>query len=149
MRHSGLRISDTTILEVASLQGNKIRLYQAKTGEHVYVPIPHTVAAALKTIPHKNPLCFFWSGHSKIQAAASLWRKHLAVVFTDAKIEGGHSHRFRDTFAVALLEKGVSLETVSVLLGHQNIKVTQKHYSPWVKTRQDALDKEVRRALSA
>jgi len=50
---------------------------------------------------------------------------------------------------VGLLEKGVSLETVSILLGHQSIKITQKHYAPWVKTRQDALDKEVSRALSA
>ena len=47
-----------------------------------------------------------------------------------------------------LLEKGVSLETVSILLGHQNLKITQKHYFPWVKTRQAALDKEVSEALS-
>jgi integrase/recombinase XerD len=147
MRHSGLRISDSTVLEVASLQGNKIRLYQAKTGEFVYVPIPHTVSTALRSIPHKNPLYFFWSGHSKTQAAASLWRKRLALVFKEAKIPNGHTHRFRDTFAVALLEKGVSLETVSILLGHQSLKVTQKHYSPWVKTRQDALDREVTAAL--
>jgi len=44
---------------------------------------------------------------------------------------------------------GVSLESVSVLLGHQSLKITQKHYSPWVKTRQDALDREVSQALSA
>jgi site-specific recombinase XerD len=70
-------------------------------------------------------------------------------VFKTAKIVDGHTHRFRDTFAVGLLEKGVSLETVSILLGHQSIKITQKHYSPWVKTRQNALDREVSEALSA
>jgi len=69
-------------------------------------------------------------------------------VFKAAKIENGHTHRFRDTFAVGLLEKGVSLESVSVLLGHQSVKITQKHYSPWVKTRQEALEKEVLHALS-
>jgi hypothetical protein len=29
------------------------------------------------------------------------------------------------------------------MLGHQDIRITQKHYSPWVKTRQDALDREL------
>jgi integrase/recombinase XerD len=149
MLNSGLRISDTTVLAVSSVTGNKIRLYQAKTGEHVSVPIPQTVANELRAIPHKNPKYFFWSGHSKVPAAASVWRKRIADVFKAAKIESGHTHRFRDTFAVNLLEKGVSLETVPILLGHQNLKITQKHYSPWVKTRQDAPEKEVSRVLSA
>jgi integrase/recombinase XerD len=143
MRHSGLRISDTTTLAVSNLNGNRIQLYQTKTGEPVYVPIPHSVVTALKVVRPKNPKYFFWSGHSKVQPAASVWRKRIAEVFKTAKIEDGHTHRFRDTFAVGLLEKGVTLETASILLGHQNIKITQKHYSPWVKTRQEALEKEV------
>jgi hypothetical protein len=50
---------------------------------------------------------------------------------------------FRDTFAVALLEKGNSIETVSRLSGHSFIKITEKHYNPWVKSRQAALDAAV------
>ncbi len=50
------------------------------------------------------------------------------------------SHRLRDTFAVDLLEKGVPLEEVSKLLGHESIKTTEKHYSKWMKGRQDRLD---------
>jgi len=53
----------------------------------------------------------------------------------------------RDTFAVALLNAGASLETVSTLLGHTSIRVTQKHYNPWVKSRQDALDVAVKKAM--
>jgi integrase/recombinase XerD len=49
---------------------------------------------------------------------------------------------------VDLLSKGVSLESVSQLLGHQSIKITQKHYSPWVKARQDALDLEIEKAMA-
>jgi integrase/recombinase XerD len=148
MRHSGLRISDTTTLAVESLKGNRIRLYQAKTGEYVYVPIPEDVASALRSVPHKHPAYFFWSGHSKVPAAVSVWRKRLADVFQRAKISNGHSHRFRDTFAVSLLEAGVSLESVSVLLGHKSLRITEKHYSPWVRTRQDALDREVLKVIS-
>jgi integrase/recombinase XerD len=46
---------------------------------------------------------------------------------------------------VGLLQAGMSIENVSVLLGHTNIKITQKHYSPWVKLRQDLLEKEIYR----
>jgi hypothetical protein len=42
MRHSGLRISDVATLATARLTGNK--LYQTKTKEYVYVPLPAHVA---------------------------------------------------------------------------------------------------------
>jgi integrase/recombinase XerD len=54
------------------------------------------------------------------------------------------SHRLRDTFAVDLLQKGVPLEEVSKLLGHESIKTTEKSYARWVKGRQDRLDSLVR-----
>jgi integrase/recombinase XerD len=50
------------------------------------------------------------------------------------------SHRLRDTFAVDLLQKGVPLEEVSKLLGHESIKTTEKSYAKWAKGRQDRLD---------
>ncbi len=53
-------------------------------------------------------------------------------------------HRWRDTFAVELLLAGVPIEQVSVLLGHQSIKVIERHYSPWVRARQDQLEAAVR-----
>ena len=58
-------------------------------------------------------------------------------------------HRWRDTFAVELLLAGVPLEQVSVLLGHQSTKVTEKHYSPWVKARQEQLEAAVRKSWGA
>jgi integrase len=44
-----------------------------------------------------------------------------------------HPHMFRDTFAVELLLSGVPIDQVSLLLGHSSVKVTEKHYSPFVK----------------
>jgi len=49
------------------------------------------------------------------------------------------TRRIRDTLAVDLLQKGVPLEEVSRLLGHESIK-TEKSYTKWVKGRQDGLD---------
>jgi site-specific recombinase XerD len=53
---------------------------------------------------------------------------------------------FRDTFAVSLFEKGVQLETVSVLLGHSSIRVTEKHYRPWARSLQQNLETAVGKA---
>ncbi len=67
-------------------------------------------------------------------------------MFEAAKVHGAHSHRFRDTFAASLLEAGVSIENVSVLLGHSSVRITERHYRPWVKTLQKKLEDEVRKA---
>jgi integrase len=53
---------------------------------------------------------------------------------------------FRDTFAVEMLLAGVPLEQVSILLGHKSVKITEKHYAPWVKARQEQLAANVRKA---
>jgi integrase len=64
---------------------------------------------------------------------------------TLAEVEGGHAHRFRDTFAVELLLAGIPLERVSVLLGHQSVRITERHYSPWVRARQEQLEQDLKR----
>jgi integrase/recombinase XerD len=71
------------------------------------------------------------------------WQARLKKLFKIAGIPDAHSHQFRDTFAVGLLSKGVGIEKVAMLLGHQNIKITQKHYAPWVKARADFLEAAV------
>jgi hypothetical protein len=37
------------------------------------------------------------------------------------------------------------MDRVSVVLGHSSVKVTEKHYSPWVQERQKQLEADVRR----
>jgi integrase len=146
MRFSGLRISDVCKLERESLVGDELRLRTHKTGTSVRVPIPKEVGNSLRQTLNQNPKYFFWTGHSLIPTVASMWRSRLSKVFKLAKVHGAHPHRFRDTFAVGLLQAGVSMENVSVLLGHENLRTTQHHYSPWVQTRQDRLSEEVARA---
>jgi integrase/recombinase XerD len=141
MRYSGLRISDATTLKRDSVSGRRITLYTAKTNEPVSMLLPAFVVDALGKVESTNPKFFFWSGSSTLEAATSLWRKRLSKVFTDAKVINGHSHRFRDTFAVALLASGVSMQDLSTLLAHRSIQITQKHYAPWDQSRQAALDK--------
>ena len=72
-----------------------------------------------------------------------MFRKLFAAA--EPSIKNGHPHRFRDTFAVSLLLSGVELSHVSILLGHASIKITERHYAPWVKARQKQLEDDVRR----
>jgi len=52
----------------------------------------------------------------------------------------------RDTFAVEMLLAGVPIDQVSILLGHSSVKITEKHYMPWVRARQEQLEQSVRKA---
>ena len=38
------------------------------------------------------------------------------------------------------------IERLSVLLGHTSIRVTEKHYAPWVRARQEQLEADVARS---
>ena len=156
MRWSGLRIRDAITLEKTRLIGDNLLLYQAKTGTPVYVPLPPEVAEAVRTVPpgpKPNPRYFFWSGNGLPKSAVADWQRSYRRLFTLAKLEKPDGtakrcfpHMFRDTFAVEMLLAGVPIDQVSILLGHKSVRITEKHYSPWVKARQEQLAASVRNA---
>lgn len=149
MRHSGLAIRDVVTLERDELQRDagrdlhRIVTKRQKTGTHVSVPIPPDVAKDVSFAMelNRNARYMFWNtGTGKPQTAVTNWQHDLRQVFRAAGQPEGHPHQLRDTFAVSLLEKGVPLEEVSKLLGHESIKTTERYYAKWVKARQDRLD---------
>jgi site-specific recombinase XerD len=119
---------------------------RTKTKTDVRLPLPGAALSALAKVP-KTSLYYFWTGTSKSESCASVWQQTLRTLFELAEIENGHAHRFRDTFAVESLSKGVPIESVSVLLGHRRVAITEKHYAPWVESRQQHLDELVRRTF--
>ncbi|MCC6589047.1 MAG: tyrosine-type recombinase/integrase [Bryobacterales bacterium] len=145
LRYTGMRISDAAMLRADSVNGNRVFLYTQKTGVPVHVPVPDSLTNLLAGIKPVGGYLFLRGESTRLDTCTDLWRRQLAKVFKAGEIKGGHPHRFRDTFAVELLQSGVPIEHVSILLGHSSIKVTERHYAPWVKTRQDMLEEEVRR----
>jgi len=150
MRYTGMRVSDAVAFSTDRLDGKRLFLYTQKTGVPVYTVLPDSILAALDATPRVTDTRYFWSGNGKKQTAVCDWQGKIKTVFDLAGISKGMgnavSHRFRDTFAVELLLAGVPIERVSILLGHQSVRVTEKHYNPWVRSRQEQLEADVRNA---
>ena len=145
LRYSGLRITDAVMLTKHRIKDGVLTLRTAKTGTDVRVPLPPDVLDALVAVKTDNH--YFWSGRGTAKSCVSVFQRSFKRLYEIAKVENGHAHRWRDTFAVELLLAGVPIDQVSVLLGHQSIKVTERHYSPWVKSRQEQLEAAVRRTF--
>jgi integrase len=57
-----------------------------------------------------------------------------------AGVDDCRPHRWRDTFAVNCLQKGMALEDVSKLLGHSSVAITERYYAKWVMKRKLRLE---------
>lgn len=143
LRYTGMRIGDAVNLSTDRIRGNRLSLYTQKTGVLVNTVLPDFVVAAVEATPKVTEEYFFWSGTGKLDSAVRSWQTRLRKLFELANIVGGHPHRFRDTFAVELLLAGIPIERVSILLGHQSVRITEKHYSPWVRSRQEQLEADL------
>lgn len=141
--YTGLRISDVSALTKNSVRFDEgvIRLRTKKRGKEVSAPLHAELREALqehlRTLrdPQRfSPLLF------PTITGRRCWPQSLDGVlrriFQQCGIEGGHSHRFRDTYAVRLLEHGASLYDVCKLLGI-TMRVAEEHYSPYVRELQE------------
>jgi len=148
LRYSGMRIGDAVNLSSEKLNGNRLFLYTQKTDVPVNTILPEFVLSALEATPKVTENFYFWSGRGNLESAVRSWQARLRRLFKVAGIVNGHPHRFRDTFAVELLLAGVPIERVAILLGHQSVRITEKHYSPWVRSRQEQLEADLAKAWS-
>ena len=134
--HSGLRVIDAAQLRPEKIIDGKLFLCTQKTGVPDRCPLPTDLLQDLEKIPLVGGYYFAVTSSNPV-SIAEYYRVKLAKI--DKKFR---PHRFRDTFAINLLLKGVSIENVAILLGN-TVSVCEKHYSPWVLARQSALEKAV------
>jgi site-specific recombinase XerD len=139
LRHTGLRIGDASFLKVSQVSDGRIYLYTAKSGAPVSVLIPETLASLLKKLPASGGYFFIRGDSTHQHTVSDLWRKRIKAICKTLEIKPDHPHRFRHFLAADLLSRGVSVENVAAILGNSPAVVI-KHYSQFVKTRQDALD---------
>jgi integrase len=148
LRYTGMRICDVVGLSTDRISNNRVFLYTQKTGVPVQTQLPEFVVQCLQSTPQKTEKFWFWSGVGKLDSAVRSWQARLKKLFQIAGVPSGHAHRFRDTFGVELLLAGVPIERVSILLGHRSVRITEKHYNPWVRSRQEQLEADIERALA-
>lgn len=152
MRWSGLAIRDASCIRRKEIIKGKdyysVLRSRQKTGTDVHVPIPVAIGDEVLKAAIDHPEYLFWEPRTNRNAAffaAQLSVKVRRVFERAGVISEGHlvSHRLRDTFAADLLQKGVSLEHVSKLLGHKSVITTERHYAKWVRGRQELLERVV------
>jgi site-specific recombinase XerD len=141
MRYTGLRIRDVVCLQRSALQDGRLFVRTQKTGVPVRLPLPPFVLEAMEKVSPVNNQYFFWSGLGLPKSAVADWQRSFRKLLHLAGVKG-HPHMMRDTFAISLLEKGIPTESVAALLGNTPA-IVQKHYSPWVKSRQLLLEKQL------
>jgi integrase/recombinase XerD len=164
MRWTGLRIRDAATLERYRLSFDpgtdlwNVMVYQRKTGDPVYCPIPPHVAELLNTVPasqkgNSNERYFFWTGDGLAKTITSNWQRSFKKLFELAELKNAdstpkrcHPHMLRDTFAVEAILSDMPVQRVSEILGHKSIKTTEKHYLPWVRARQTSLNEAVKQS---
>ncbi len=145
LRYSGLAIQDAVTLERSAVCRNgDLVLRRAKSGELVTVALPAQVLATLDALEARGRRHYFWTGAGRPVTAAKYWRVRLKLVAKSAGVAGFHPHRLRDTFAVALLMAGLSMDDVSTLLGHSSVRTTERYYAPWNLARRGRLATLVR-----
>jgi integrase len=133
--YSGVRISDATYLkrESVNLDSGLYQFKIIKTGRlNTPIELHPSAVQALQALPILDSPYFFLNAKEAamrdIEPLVMAMSYRVRRVLDLAKVKGS-PHVFRDTFAINLLAAGVDIFTVSQLLGHSNVKITQQqHY---------------------
>ena len=153
MRHAGLAIQDAAILERDQIHKTRVNgkpcyrivTRRSKTSVPVNNAISKQLGEELLKILNGNARYVFWTGNGEPASAVKYWHKLFKKLFDVTGIPDAHPHRFRDTFAVTLLENDVPIRSVSRALGHKSVTTTERHYAKWTPHRRTAWMTTLRR----
>ena len=134
--NTGMRMSEQFGLtwDRVDFERRKLLLATTKNGESREVPMNKTVLALLTDLHTAKTGEFVFPTERKYKSSRPLLnpRQWFEIVLKDAEVDNFHWHDLRHTFASRLVMKGIDLHTVSKLMGHKTLTVTQRyaHLSP-------------------
>lgn len=107
-----------------------IRLTHTKNGGVREIPINETVRSVLAGL--RTRIDVPWVFHDEVENKFKDTRKRFEAACKRIRLLNFHFHDLRHTFASWLVMAGVSLATVSELMGHKSISMTMRyaHLSP-------------------
>lgn len=130
--YTGLRLGDIIRINSHMIDDGYITFVQSKTGSQERMKLP---SQALDIIEGKEGVLFPLPAHKQMRNALSLWVKKAGI---DKHIT---FHCARHTFATLQLTLGTDIYTVSKLLGHSDVRVTQLYAKLIDQKKDDAMDR--------
>lgn len=133
----GLRVSEGCRLQVFDIDSDRmfVHIKQGKGRKDRYVPLPHRTLEIFRQHwqTHKNPVLLFpgpGRGHNKMPTndkplpIASVQLAFKNAIGKSKVIKPASVHNLRHSYAVHLLEAGVSMRYVQEYLGHSDPRST-------------------------
>lgn len=135
--HTGLRYHELLNLPWRSvdLEKRRLKVEGTKSGKARFVPINSLLLEVLVRL--KPPAA---SGSCRVFPFKNV-RTAFENACRRAKVEDFHFHDLRRTFGTRLLENGVDIVTISRLLGHSSVLVTQRYLHPSDLLSDEAVEK--------
>lgn len=146
--HTGLRRRDVAGFHIDRLnpETGEIRLRATKYGTHVCTWIPEWLSERIQLrATVSGPRIFATCQTSDPVLVGRNWYRRLLKLWERSGPweRKPNLHRFRHTFVRIMLEAGHSPALVADLVGDHE-QTIRKHYSAWVKERQDAVTRALR-----
>ncbi len=131
---AGLRVSELAKLKLSHIDSNRMQIFieRAKGKKDRYVnlsPILLDILRKYIQLHSPKPKVFLFESE---QTHSAYPERTIQQIFMNAKTKAGISkdvgiHSLRHSFATHLLEKGTDIKYIKDLLGHFNIKTTERY----------------------
>lgn len=134
--NTGRRLGEILALtrKGVDLERMTVTVFKSKNGERRTIPINRSVLELLESRarvrPIKTEIVFYTTSHRPYHPCN--FRRGFNRAVKKAALENFRFHDLRHTFATRLVQAGVDLYKVGKLLGHKDIRMTQRysHHSP-------------------
>jgi integrase len=100
--------------------------FSPKDYEERVIPLPPDLVDLLSGLPERADWVFPNRNGNRLNHLL----RRLQSIATRAGIAGATLHKFRHTYGTRLLERGADIVTVQKLMGHSDLKTTEKYLNP-------------------
>jgi site-specific recombinase XerD len=128
---TGMRMTELRNVRIQDLdlENNLIHLKLTKTKSERYVCFTEETKLRLESYTKNKPMYnYLFTSNRGVQMTVASLETLFHKIRVVLGLQGSVSpHKWRHTFATSFLKRGGDLETLRILLGHTNLKTTQKY----------------------